>query len=382
MRLISIGFLLVLIAFTFVKCQLELATSCDPEACRLPECRCSSTNIPGGLAARDTPQFVVVSFDDGINVLNIEEYRATIYNRRNKLNNCPAGVTFFINHEYTDYSLVNELYNQGFEIALHSITHRTDQAYWREASYEDLMKEFNDQKTQIAHFANIPIDRIYGIRSPFLQMAGNATFQMLAQSNLRYDLSWPTIAHTNPGLWPYTLHYASIQDCIIPPCPTASIPGPWVLPFITWTDLEGFPCNLVDTCIYSPTDEEGWFKFLLDNFERHYHNNRAPFILSMHASIFTVHISMQRAFTRFLDTINNLNDVFMVNANEVIDWVQNPVPINEYAQQSCRSSPPAVCRASSCGPLRITDDHPMEYYMRVCNRCPRHYPWLDNPLGD
>lgn len=35
---------------------LPLAEPCDPEACKLPNCRCSSTDIPGNLQARDTPQ--------------------------------------------------------------------------------------------------------------------------------------------------------------------------------------------------------------------------------------------------------------------------------------------------------------------------------------
>lgn len=34
----------------------ELAGSCDPEKCRLPECRCFSTDIPGGLDSTETPQ--------------------------------------------------------------------------------------------------------------------------------------------------------------------------------------------------------------------------------------------------------------------------------------------------------------------------------------
>lgn len=34
----------------------ELAGSCDPEKCRLPDCRCFSTEIPGDLAPSETPQ--------------------------------------------------------------------------------------------------------------------------------------------------------------------------------------------------------------------------------------------------------------------------------------------------------------------------------------
>lgn len=34
----------------------------------------------------------------------------------------PVGLSFYVNHEYTDYELVNDLYLRGFEIGVHSIT--------------------------------------------------------------------------------------------------------------------------------------------------------------------------------------------------------------------------------------------------------------------
>ncbi|XP_050356582.1 chitin deacetylase 8-like [Nymphalis io] len=383
MRTAFIVFSLVLAAFAYTKGEeLVLAEPCDPEACKLPDCRCSSVNIPGNLEPRDTPQFVLLTFDDGVNVNNIVTYRSLLYNRVNK-NKCNIGVTFFVNHEYTDYSLVSELYNRGFEIGLHSITHKTDVEYWKTASYETLMREFGDQRRQMAHFANIPIDTIQGLRNPFLQMSGNTTYQMMTSAGLRYDLSWPTTRYTDPGLWPYTLHYQSTQDCIVPPCPTASIPGPWILPMVAWTDMEGFPCSMVDTCFYNPgaDNEEGWFKFILENFERHYLNNRAPFGFYIHEWYIRVNPGLQRAFVRFMDMINNLNDVFMVNGNDVIDWVQNPVPIDEYVKEGCKRLPPAACRPTSCGPLQ-SDHNPTPYYMTICNRCPRRYPWINNPLGE
>ena len=68
-----------------------------------------------------------------------------------------------MSHEYSDYTLVNELYNRGFEIGLNSISHQSNQEYWRYASEEVLMSEFNDQRDQIAHFANIPASAIQGL---------------------------------------------------------------------------------------------------------------------------------------------------------------------------------------------------------------------------
>ncbi|CAK1589663.1 unnamed protein product [Parnassius mnemosyne] len=380
MKVISIVFLLL---FTLTKAddQLPLAEPCDPELCKLPSCRCSSTDIPGNLQPRDTPQFVMLTFDDGVNVINMENYQQIAYNRRNK-NNCPIGVTFFINHEYTNYQLVNELYNQHFEIALHSVSHQTPQSYWAEASYDDMMKEFGDQKLQMAHFANIPINEIKGVRIPFLQMTGNSSFQVMAEVGLQYDATWPTIRFTNPGLWPYTLDYASTQDCFIPPCPTASIPGPWVLPMISWIDLNGNPCSMVDSCYSVPPrdDEDQWFEFILTNFERHYLGNRAPFGFFIHEWYLSAYPAVKRALIRFMDLLNNLEDVFMVNGGDVIEWVKNPIPINEYKKKPCRTSPPAACNRSSCGPLR-GDHNGLDYWMQICNTCPKVYPWLGNPLG-
>lgn len=106
-------------------------------------------------------QFVLLTFDDGVNVININTYREIMYDRKNS-NGCPAGTTFFVNHEYTNYQLINELYNLGYEIALHSMSHQTPQTYWVQATYEAMQREFGDQKIQMAHFANIPYEEIKG----------------------------------------------------------------------------------------------------------------------------------------------------------------------------------------------------------------------------
>lgn len=36
--------------------RLDLAGSCNEELCKLPDCRCSSTSIPGGLDPKEVPQ--------------------------------------------------------------------------------------------------------------------------------------------------------------------------------------------------------------------------------------------------------------------------------------------------------------------------------------
>ncbi|CAG9568449.1 unnamed protein product [Danaus chrysippus] len=373
-----------LVLFVSVHCQndsLPAAEKCDPEKCKLPSCRCSSTEIPGNLEPRDTPQFVLLTFDDAVTTVNIETYRDILYNRVNS-NKCPIGVTFFVSHEYTDYSLVNELYNRGFEIALHSITHKSNQTYWKEATLENVTREFVDQRILMSRFANIPRTSMQGIRSPFIQLSGDSTFQMIKDNGLTYDLSWPTVRFTGPGLWPYTLDYSSIQDCIVPPCPTASIPGVWVIPMISWTDLMGFPCSFVDGCYSTPDlkDENAWFQFIVRAFERHYLGNRAPFGFYVHEGFVRVNPAVKRALVRFINMIQNMHDAFLVNANEVVNWVKNPVPLNEFVKQDCPRFVPAACRRTTCSGLK-EEESGNTYYMRICNRCPRVYPWLNNPRG-
>lgn len=94
--------------------------------------------------------------------MNMVTYRDILYNRHNT-NGCKAGATFYINHEYTNYNAVNELYNEGFEIALHTISHRTPQTYWAEATYDTMVQELIDQRVLMGHFANIPNDEMKGM---------------------------------------------------------------------------------------------------------------------------------------------------------------------------------------------------------------------------
>lgn len=76
------------------------------EKCKLPECRCSSADIPGGLRPQDTPQFVLLTFDDAVTIANIGFYRTAMNNRKN-VDGCPVAATYFVSHEYTDYTLVS-----------------------------------------------------------------------------------------------------------------------------------------------------------------------------------------------------------------------------------------------------------------------------------
>ena len=77
------------------------------------------------------PQLIYITFDDAVNDENWKLYQDRIFPEKYKNpNGCPIHGTFYVSHEYTNYAMVNKLWNQGHEISVHSITHRTPESWW------------------------------------------------------------------------------------------------------------------------------------------------------------------------------------------------------------------------------------------------------------
>lgn len=123
---------------------------------------------------------------------------------------------------------------------------------------------------------------------------------------------------------------------MIPPCPTKSYPGVWEVPMVMWQDLNGGRCSMGDACS-NPADADGVSKMIMKNFERHYTTNRAPFGLFYHAAWFT-QPHHKEGFIKFLDTINAMNDVFIITNWQALQWVRDPTPmsrINSFLPFQC-----------------------------------------------
>lgn len=101
---------------------LVTATKCDKRKCRLPDCRCGGSDIPGNISSKHIPQLVMLTFDDGVNDLNWELYEELLNSGRKNPNGCPIKATFYVSHEWTDYGQVQTLYSRGHEIASHTIS--------------------------------------------------------------------------------------------------------------------------------------------------------------------------------------------------------------------------------------------------------------------
>nr|XP_023022120.1 uncharacterized protein LOC111510434 [Leptinotarsa decemlineata] len=104
------------------------ASPCDPRTCLLPSCYCSEngTQVPGNLPPSMIPQMVLLTFDDAVNDDNWDLYAKELFpNFRKNPNKCPVRATFFVSHQYNNYQCTQQLWNDGHEIAVHSIT------YWK-----------------------------------------------------------------------------------------------------------------------------------------------------------------------------------------------------------------------------------------------------------
>ena len=55
-----------------------------------------------------------------------------------------------LHQSYTDYSLVNQYWHWGHEMAAHSITHRNNQTYWQTMSPEEWRDEMVGVRRMIA----------------------------------------------------------------------------------------------------------------------------------------------------------------------------------------------------------------------------------------
>ena len=57
----------------------QSASKCNKRTCRLPDCHCGGPEVPGNLSSRNTPQLVMLTFDDSLNDLNKKLYESIFH---------------------------------------------------------------------------------------------------------------------------------------------------------------------------------------------------------------------------------------------------------------------------------------------------------------
>lgn len=371
------------------------APPCDLSVCLLPDCFCSAdgTRIPGDFDPINVPQMITVTFDDAVNVDNMDIYDEVFNPERKNPNGCTPKGTFFVSHKFTNYSAVQELHRRGHEIAAHSLTHREDEKFWSEAAIEDWVQEFAGNRLILERFANITDNSIIGLRAPFLRVGGNNQFTMMEEQGFLYDSTF-TAPLSNPPLWPYTLYFRMPHKCHGngQNCPSQSH-AVWemVMNEMDRRDDPNFDeelpgCNMVDSCS-NINQPEQFYNFLNHNFNRHYSANRAPFGLYFHASFLKKNAELRKTFIKWIGEVLQKSDVYFVTMTQVIQWMQEPVEVAgikdfEAWKDRCDVKGVPLCSHPNACPLTTRELPGETLRLHTCMQCPNNYPWLLDPTGD
>lgn len=198
-----------------------------------------SSSPPGGLTAKQVPQFVVIGFDDNLLASGMDWVGNLLLNRKNPsgrgyrgtYDGTPARTSFYMNTEGLNDWLSDDpirlktsmmrLKQQQHEIGNHTKNHHADLVSDNWDSFEQIMTNLSvadwqpriqqctdDLKQQLGS----PTTVVSGFRAPFLRY-NQAMFTTLLQQGIRYDCSIeegydPSFNGKN-FRWPYTLHNGS-----------------------------------------------------------------------------------------------------------------------------------------------------------------------------
>ncbi|CAG0923134.1 unnamed protein product, partial [Notodromas monacha] len=346
----------------------------------------------------DVLQLVILSFDDAMTWELYRDFYAVLFNEdRKNPDGCPIRGSFFLQHDYTNYSLVHDLWRMGHELGSHSMTHKVPAESWADMPLEEYTKEMVGLRLVTEEYARIPPGQITGVRAPFLQMNGNNYTQMIRDNGFTYDASRPTRQQMDTGIWPYTYDFVYQEnlflDCPIPPCPSDAFPGIWQVPINDLNDTKGIECAMLDQCSGRPESEAEALELLGANFYRHYNGNRTPFNLFTHASWFQGDWTHNfDALQKWIDEVLTMGDVYIVPARTAVAFMKEPID-SELASvgagplytcggvipnRDCRLGPPCdYCDPTGKGSARL----PAEVIMAVCGNCPPCFPTPDDPIG-
>lgn len=292
---------------------------CDPDKCELPNCRCfEDPKIPGGLAASETPQIVVVSFENNINSGNVDLYRSLFAEVKNP-NGCEGKGSFYIEDDGTDYEIVKDLFDNGHEIGIHSLDGTTpkDNNAWLEM-----------YKNVLSKLSSIGLDskEIHGTRVPQLSVGSDDQFIGMGDNNILYDTSCVSVQYSSKEtfLWPYTLDVMPVPACDIGKAPSKPFPGKWefMLADLFWEDI---PCATPAACL-NVTNKKDSFDLFFNSFIQHYEGNKAPFVVIINP-VFAKKPEMLEGAIEFLEYVRAaFEDTWVVPAYKALQWIQDPTP--------------------------------------------------------
>ena len=348
--------------YDFDSIELYPLTGCDVKTCNLDTasapCQCPSRRLGTGMALADIPQFVMLTFDDAVN-LPVETVLGNLFpdfptrpssSKKtpivNKANSCPVRATFFVSHGETDYAMVNRLWKQGHEVAGHSVTH----GYGHAAGIKDQpalrwAAEITAGRDLISTLGYVDPMDIRGFRAPNLQPGGQPMYDVMVETNMTYDSSQVS----QSPVWPFRMDYA-LPSCWVPPCHEHAMTNMWQVPLVQMVGFDGKRCSMIDGCNLGESPKEV-IKTLMGNYKR-FAAARVPFPLFLHAPSLQKSQQLAQGFRAFLAILARKPEVHFATVSEVLGWIQKPVARSVFAQEQkrrCEAPKGAPCEPSKCG---------------------------------
>ncbi|KAI9471047.1 MAG: hypothetical protein EXX96DRAFT_466315, partial [Benjaminiella poitrasii] len=355
--------------------------SCDPNVCKLSNgCLCASKNPPNGMDPKDAPQFVTITFDDSIQP-QLYKTAKRMLNVTNP-NGCSGLGTWFVSMQYTDFSLAQQWYSSGNEIADHTFSHvgvPSDQ-------------EIVSCKEMLNAYGGIPNGKIQGFRAPFLNYTRD-TLTRLSKLGFLYDSS--SSALDGDAYWPYTLDNGMANDCWTGICsdPLSKIPGLWEIPMHAVPDNTSTP-QLMD--VYIAGKPEDTMKWSMDAFNKRYQGTRQPFGIYVHPTHLTGYPGLPDpapkldALVSFIKSLSEKPDVWFVTNSQLLQWMKNPVKSSELGKQDYMRCELPVIAKEICNGLDDDNNNNVDDNLlnscnfgtttfNTCFNCPNTTPTLDSP---
>ncbi|XP_041378988.1 chitin deacetylase 1-like [Gigantopelta aegis] len=329
-----------LLTVTTILCFVHLTTENEckqGKTCFLPDCYCfSNTTVPGNLPRVKMPQLVVFAFSGAVNIDVYGYFRHFFNAERTNANGCPISATLFVQSRYSNFTMVNDLYRRGFEIAGYSVSGNPMYIYWKNATAKEMEYEIIENRKGLSRKASIPISEIRGWRTPHLLPVGNAQFGILQEQGFEYDSSLYFIRRkpVDPFITPGTLDYEWPFVCERNRCPDRNYTL-WEVPAVSYLDYkQQYPCIHVDGCINLPQNENQAFQLIWNNFYDYYRDRKLPFVVNMKAIWLNTDFHF-RAMERFIYSLLHLDDVYVVTMHQLVQWMRRPLDVEQMMYADC-----------------------------------------------
>ncbi|KAL7716385.1 NodB-like proteiny domain-containing protein [Entamoeba marina] len=357
---------------TYETCPEDCANpdyECSSSTCSGPNCRCCTTDNPGGLSNGELPQFIFITVDDSIRSTYFDNYYKSILESGVKDNrDCSPKMTFFP-HNYdggvhNNYQKCEELKSYGCEISSHSYSHPQNMV-----SYDEVNTELEKSKLYYSELSSV--GQLPGYRSPFLLF----TEEGLKATKDNGFLYHSGVIHAKEvfggiPLWPYTYDFGApnIGWDDNSKTITSKLKGLWEIPLLPLYGLSDEV--LADTMDY-PFDGDELYEFLKYNLDNRHSSNKAPFGVYLHGPWFTE--SRTEAIISFINyATSTYEDVYFATGDEIISYMQNPVPYNTYGSSKCGTVTPLECLDGGSGIQCSVEGTTIE----KCGACPGSLPSL------